>query len=79
MVSEQGGDPTEGEPKLPVEEDLTQPVDIVGGVLPVPGTRAGGWREQADLAVVVQRPDRHTGEPGQLTNGIQSRQRASIS
>src|SRR5262249_10888937 len=56
-------DLVEAEPERPQTLDLLEPEDILGGVEAVARARPMGRHEQADLLVVVQRPD---GEPGAL-------------
>ncbi len=69
-VGQDGRDVVEGEPEFPVEQDVPQPVQVRVGVPAIAGGRAVPGFQQADLAVVVQRPDRHTRQLGHLADRV---------
>src|SRR5215204_4734799 len=65
-----GRDLFQGKPEFPVEQDLLQPLQIRLLVDAVSSRAASVGREQPDLIVVVQRPDRHTSEGRHFTNRV---------
>jgi hypothetical protein len=57
-----GRDLFQGKTELPVEQDTLQPFEVRLLVDAVSRIAASAGRKKPDLVVVVQRPDRHTGE-----------------
>ena len=69
-VAQNGRDVVQGKAEFAVEQDVLQPLQVVIGVPAVTGSAAILRLQQPDLAVVVQRPDRHTGQVGDLPDRI---------
>ena len=67
---EQRSDLVEGEPELPVEEDLLEPRELGFAVLATAGGAPDGGREEPDLVVVVQRADRDPGHPRHVSDPV---------
>ena len=58
----------ERQPDIPVEHDFLQPQHLDATVKPVPVGADMRRFQQPDVIIMMQGPDRHTGEPGQLTH-----------
>ena len=69
-IAQDGRDLVQGEAEFAVEQDVLQPLQVVIGVPAIAGPAAILRLQQADLAVVVQRPDRHTCQVGDLPDRV---------
>src|SRR5690606_7649107 len=69
-VVEQRPDLLQFEVEPAVGQDPLQPLEVRAAVAPVAGLCAAGGREQADLVVVVQGPDAHARQAGDLTDRV---------
>ena len=69
-IAQNGRDVVQGKAEFAVEQDVLQPLEIVIGVPAITGPAAILRLQQPDLAVVVQRPDRHTCQVGDLPDRV---------
>jgi hypothetical protein len=69
-IVEQGPDLGQGDAEGPPHEDLLRALQVGARVQPVAGLRAFAGRQQPELVVVMERPDRHPGQRADVTNRL---------
>src|SRR5215469_16901010 len=69
-IGEHPGDLVQAELKLPVEQDLLEPAQVVRGIQPVAGWAAAARDQKPDLVIVVQGAHRHVRQPSYFSDGV---------
>ena len=79
VAVEQRGDLVQRKTELAVEQQLLQPLEVVGVVSPITGLGPGAGSQQPDLVVVMKGPHRHVRHRRDLSDRVAHRCAPDIS